>query len=178
MLLNHILLSLLVFISPIFPPVIIPFSYTLIWIRLVQGSSPIWLSLSTVIPAVVSSIMIWLLYDYMQDKLERFKKKNDDKDRFSRVEYKISTYIEGKKRLSRLNAKIKHYLTHKTSKLVLFLATIVAIDSAIPDIVVIWIVRKRLPFPLFILAVIIGKATVYLPIIWAWKWILVIFWNW
>ena len=111
--------------------------------------------------------MIWLLYEYMQNKLERFKKRNDDKDRFSRIEYKISTYIEGKKGLSSLNAKIKYYLTHKNSKVILFLATIVAIDSAIPDIVVIGIVRKRLPFPLFILAVIIGKATVYLPVIWA-----------
>jgi hypothetical protein len=38
-------------------------------------------------------------------------------------------------------------------------------------------VRKKLPFPLFVLAAIIGKATVYLPVIRAWKWILTIFWN-
>jgi hypothetical protein len=38
-------------------------------------------------------------------------------------------------------------------------------------------VRKRLPFPLFILAAIIGKSTVYLPVIWWAKRILTFFWS-
>ena len=177
MLLNHIILSLLVFISPIFPPVIIPFAYTLIWIRLLQWSGPIGLSFSTVIPAIISSIMIWILYSYMQTRLEKFKKKRNDNDWISRLEYRISAYVESKRKLNNLNTRIKNYLTTKNSMALLFFATIIAIDSAIPDIVVVGIVRKKLPFPLFVLAAIIGKATVYLPVIWAWKWILAIFWN-
>ena len=65
MLLNHILLSCLVFISPVFPPLIIPIAYTLIGIRLLQGAGPIALSFSTVVPAAVSSIIIRLMYGYM-----------------------------------------------------------------------------------------------------------------
>jgi hypothetical protein len=42
----------------------------------------------------------------------------------------------------------------------------------------VWIVRKKLPFPLFILAAIIGKCTVYLPVIWLWEWLLILIKSW
>ena len=177
MLLKHIIISLLVVISPVFPPVIIPITYTLIGIRLLQGAGPIAMSFSTVIPAAASSILIRLLYGYMHKRILAFKEKRDNKDRISRLENKFATYIENKKRLSKLNNKITNYLETKNSKLVLFLLTIVAIDSAIPDIVAIGIVRKRLPFPLFIIAAFIGKCTVYLPVIWWAKRILNLFWS-
>jgi len=177
MLLNHILLSLLVFVSPVFPPAIIPIAYTLIGVRLLQGSGPIGLSFSTVIPAAVSSILIRLLYGYAHKQILAFKAKRDNKDRISRLENKFATYIENRKWLSKFNKKITNYLWTKNSKRALFLLTIVAIDSAIPDIVAIGIVRKRLPFPLFILAAIIGKSTVYLPVIWWAKRILNLFWS-
>ena len=175
MLLRHILLSCLVAISPIFPPVIIPITYTLMGIRLLQGAGPIAMSFATVIPATASSILIRLLYWYLHRKILKFKEARDNKDRISRLEKRFAKYIENRKRLSKLNSKITNYLETKNSKLVLFLLTIVAIDSAIPDIVAIGIVRKRLPFLLFILAAIIGKCTVYLPVIRLGKWLLIRF---
>jgi hypothetical protein len=123
------------------------------------------MSFATVLPAAASSIMIWLLYGYMHKKILRFKEKRNNDDRISRIENRISKYMENRKRLSKLNKKITTYLETRNSKRVLFLLTIVAIDSAIPDIVAIGIVRKKLPFPLFILAAFIGKCTVYLPVI-------------
>ncbi|EKD25221.1 MAG: hypothetical protein ACD_80C00102G0013 [uncultured bacterium (gcode 4)] len=177
MLLKHIIISCLVIISPIFPPIIIPITYTLMGIRLVQGASPITMSLATVIPATLSSILIRLLYGYMHKRILAFKEKRDNKDRISRLEKRFAEYVENKKRLSNFNSKIKNYLETRNSTLVLFLLTIVAIDSAIPDIAAIGIVRKKLPFPLFILAALIGKSTVYLPVIWGTKRILNIFWS-
>lgn len=177
MLLKHLIISCLVVISPIFPPVIIPITYTLMGIRLVQGAGPIAMSLATVIPATISSILIRLLYGYVHKLILAFKAKRDNKDWISRLENKFATYIENRKWLSKFNKKITNYLGTKNSKRTLFLLTIVAIDSAIPDIVAIWIVRKRLPFPLFILAAFIGKSTVYLPIIWWAKRILTLFGN-
>ncbi len=177
MLLKHIIISLLVIISPVFPPVIIPITYTLIGIRLVQGAGPIAMSFATVIPAAASSILIRLLYGYVHRRILAFKEKRDNKDWISRLQKRFATYIENRERLSKLNTKITNYLETRNSKIALFLLTIVAIDSAIPDIVAIGIVRKRLPFPLFILAAIIGKSTVYLPVIWWAKRILNLFWN-
>ncbi|HMS91768.1 MAG TPA: hypothetical protein PKC87_06090 [Candidatus Absconditabacterales bacterium] len=177
MLLKHIIISCLVIISPIFPPVIIPITYTLMGIRLVQGAGPIAMSIGTVIPAALSSIAIWLLYGYMHRWILKFKEKRDNKDWISRWESKFATYIENRKGLNKFNKKITNYLEAKNSKRVLFLLTIVAIDSAIPDIAVIGIVRKRLPFVLFIIAATIGKATVYLPVIRGAKWILNVFGN-
>jgi membrane protein YqaA with SNARE-associated domain len=118
-----------------------------------------------VVPAALSSVMIRLLYGYMHKKILEFKAARDNKDWISRLEKRISKYLENRKRLSKLNKKITNYLESKNSRRVLFLLTIVAIDSAIPDIIAIGIVRKKLPFPLFILAAIIGKCTVYLPVI-------------
>ena len=107
-----------------------------------------------------------LLYGYMHRRILAFKAKRNNKDRISRLENKFAKYVENRERLNKFNKKITSYLETRNSKRILFLLTIVAIDSAIPDIVAIGIVRKRLPFPLFILAAIIGKCTVYLPIIW------------
>ena len=177
MLLEHLIISCLVVISPIFPPVIIPITYTLIGIRLLQWAGPIAMSFSTVVPAALSSILIRLMYGYVHRRILSFKAKRDNKDRISRLENRFAEYIENRKRLSKLNNKITNYLETKNSKLVLFLLTIVAIDSAIPDIVAVGIVRKRLPFPLFIIAAIIGKSTVYLPVIWWAKWILNLLWS-
>ncbi|MEI6773550.1 MAG: hypothetical protein WCL18_01660 [bacterium] len=117
------------------------------------------------------------MYGYMHRRILAFKAKRDNKDRISRLENRFATYIENRKRLSKLNNRITNYLETRNSKLILFLLTIVAIDSAIPDIVVVGIVRKRLPFPLFIIAAVIGKATVYLPIIRGAKRILNLFGN-
>ncbi|HBB04508.1 TPA: hypothetical protein DCZ39_06565 [Patescibacteria group bacterium] len=111
----------------------------------------------------------------MHKRILAFKEKRDNKDRISRLEKRFAEYVENKKRLSNFNSKIKNYLETRNSTLVLFLLTIVAIDSAIPDIAAIGIVRKKLPFPLFILAALIGKSTVYLPVIWGTKRILNIF---
>jgi len=101
----------------------------------------------------------------MHKKILKFKAARNNDDWISRLEKKFARYIENRKKLSRLNKKITKYLETKNSKLVLFLLTIVAIDSAIPDIVAIGIVRKKLPFWMFILAALIGKCTVYLPVI-------------
>ncbi|MCX6825378.1 MAG: hypothetical protein NTY80_04130 [candidate division SR1 bacterium] len=177
MLLKHIVISLLVVISPIFPPVIIPITYTLMGIRLLQGAGPIAMSFSTVLPAAASSILIRLLYGYVNKKILSFKEKRNNKDRISRLQNRFAIYISNRKRLSKINNKITNYLETRNSKLILFLLTIVAIDSAIPDIVAIGIVRKRLPFWLFIIAAIIGKSTVYLPVIWGAKRILNMFGN-
>lgn len=175
MLLKHIIISLLVIISPIFPPAILPITYTLMGVRLIQWSDPVAMSFATVIPGAISSILIRLLYGYIHRWILAFKTKRNNKDRISRLEKRLAKYIANKKRLSKMNNKITSYLETRKSKGVVFLLTILAIDSAIPDIVVIGIVRKKLPFFLFILAAIIGKATVYLPVIRAGKWILNLF---
>lgn len=164
-------------ISPVFPPIFIPIAYTLIGVRLLQGAWPVAMSFATVVPAAASSILIRLLYGYVHRRILRFKTNRNNKDRISRLEKKFADYIENRRRLSKINKKITNFLETKNSKVVLFLLTIVAIDSAIPDIVAIGIVRKRLPFLLFILAAIIGKSTVYLPIIRWTKRILMIFWS-
>jgi membrane protein YqaA with SNARE-associated domain len=165
MLLNHLIISCLVIISPLFPPVIIPITYTLIGIRLLQGAHPIILSLATVLPAIMSSILIWVLYGYIHGKIHRFKEKRENKDRISQLKNRYARYIENKKGLRKMNKKILTYLERKDSKFIIFLLTILALDSAIPDIIVIGLVRKRISLPLFVLATIVGKSTVYLPII-------------
>ncbi len=175
MLLKHIIISCLVVISPIFPPAIIPLTYTLMGIRLLQWAGPIAMSFATVIPAALSTIFIRLLYGYFHKKILKFKEARNNNDWISRLEKRFAKYLENRKKLSKLNNRITDYLETKNSKLVLFLLTIVAIDSAIPDIVAIGIVRKRLPFPLFILAALIGKCTVYLPVIRLWKGLLIRF---
>jgi len=97
MLLKHLIISCLVIISPIFPPAIIPVTYTLMGIRLLQGAGPIAMSFGTVLPAAASSILIWLLYGRLHRRILAFKEKRDNKDRISRLEKRFVKYMENKK---------------------------------------------------------------------------------
>ena len=97
MLLKHLIISILVIISPIFPPAIIPITYTLMGIRLLQGAGPIAMSFGTVLPAAASSILIRLLYGYVNKRILAFQEKRDNKDRISRLENKFATYIQNRK---------------------------------------------------------------------------------
>jgi len=175
MIIKQILLAFLVFISPLFPPVIIPFSYWIVALLLAQNYNPLILCIITIIPAALSSLMIRFFYWYVHKKIIAYKEKKDNKDIISRIEHKIAKYIENKKKLSKINQKIKSHLWANHWQLLLFLITILAIDSAIPDFVIVWIVRKKLNFWLFIIAAIIGKTIVYAPVILIWKWILTLF---
>ncbi len=175
MFIKQILLSFLVFISPLFPPVIIPFSYWIIAFLLAQNYSPRILSIITILPAAISSIIIRFFYWYVHKKILDYKHKRDNKDIISRIENRIIKYFENKKNLNKINQRIKKHLDANHGQLILFFVTIFAIDSAIPDFVVVGIVRKKLNFRLFLLASIIGKAIVYAPVIFIWKWILTLF---
>lgn len=175
MLTKQILLSFLVFISPLFPPVIIPFSYWIIAFLLAQNYSVRTLSIITILPAAFSSAIIWFFYWYVYKKISDYKHKREHKDMISRIENRIIKYFENKKGLNKINQKIKKHLDANHGQLILFFVTILAIDSAIPDFVVVGIVRKKLNFRLFLLASIIGKTIVYAPVIFLWKWILTLF---
>jgi len=175
MLIKQILLSFLVFISPLFPPVIIPFSYWIIAFLLTQNYSTRTLSIITILPAAFSSIIIRFFYWYVYKKISDYKHKRKHKDIISRIENKIIKYFENKKGLNKINQKIKKHLDTNHGQLILLFVTILAIDSAIPDFVVVGIVRKKMNFRLFLLSCIIGKTIVYAPVIFLWKWILTLF---
>jgi len=174
MFLKFLFISILVFVSPVFPPVIIPFSYIVIWWYLLNWIDPILLSIFTVGPATISTIAIWFLYGHINNKISSLKDKKNN-NRISKVESKIVNYTKSKKRLDKVNKKIIWFLESKKNVFVFFIITVFAINSAIPDIIVIWVVRKRLKLRMFICATIIWKAIVYLPIIWAGKWLLNVF---
>ncbi len=172
---KQIFLSFLVFISPLFPPVIIPFSYWIMAFLLAQNFNPWTLWIITILPAALSSVLIRFFYWYVYKRISNYREKKDNKDIISRTENRIVKYFENKKKLSRINHWIKGHLNAKHGQFILFLITIFAIDSAIPDFIVVGIVRKKLNFWLFLLAAIIGKTIVYAPVIFIWKWILILF---
>ncbi len=175
MFIKQILLSFLVFISPLFPPLIIPFSYWIIALLLAQNYNPRIVSIITILPAAFSSIMIRFFYWYVYKKILNYKNKNDNKDMISKIENRLVKYFKNRKKLNKISQKIKHHLSADHGQLILFFVTIFAIDSAIPDFIVVGIVRKKLNFRLFLLASIIGKTIVYAPVIFIWKWILILF---
>jgi membrane protein YqaA with SNARE-associated domain len=83
----------------------------------------------------------------------------------SKIENRLVKYFKNRKKLNKISQKIKHHLSADHGQLILFFVTIFAIDSAIPDFIVVGIVRKKLNFRLFLLPSIIGKTIVYAPVI-------------
>ena len=170
MFLQYLLLGTLVFISPIFPPIIIPFSYTTIGALLLQHAQPFSLAIITIVSASGSSILIRVLQKDLIGRFATYRKNSSGP--LARISNSITQRFTQQKQLSKLNTKLKQHLERDHGQFILFGITILAIQSAIPDLIIIRMLHKKLHFGYFLLAVILGKAIVYLPVIYIGKGIL------
>ena len=168
MILQFIILCVLIFLWPLFPPILIPISYSVTWALLIQDANPITLSILSVATATFSTTLIWLAQNHIIYKLNIINQKKDEK----KFLYKINKYFKKPKKIQKISKKRKKYIKTNHGKFATFLFTIVCYLPIIPDIITTRILYKKIKFPYFLLALIIGKSITHIPFIFFWKGIL------
>lgn len=164
---QHILLFLAAFISPLFPPVIMPFIYSLLGILLVQEADPRTLSFVTVIASTLSCIVTWLAWIPITASLQKFK--NEKSNTFiGKIERKISNYLSTTTWINKYTKRIESYANKKHGKIMFGFIVIFLLQSAVPDIIAIKMLQKRVSFWYFIVTAFLWKIILYIPIIFIW----------
>ena len=169
MIIQEFLLFFLTFFSPFLPSLVTPFSYPLIGILLLQKANPRILSGLTIGANTLGSIVIWIGRAYLTQAVKRYQEKKQHTDLFSYIVRSRHDYLTHHRNLNHHEQKIQRYLERKGGGIGLFIVSAFVFGSAIPDFIIIPILRKKVNFFYFLSAAIIGKSAVYLPLIFVGK---------
>lgn len=159
-----IMLCIITFLWPLFPPVLVPLSYSFTWVLLLQHANPILLSILSVWSATLSTTIIWIVQNYLIKKIKKLNKNN--------IFNQINNYFKKYTKVNKLSSKREKYIKTKNGKIITFLIAIVCYLPIIPDIITTRLLYKKIKFPYFLLALIIWKFFTHVPFIFLWKWLL------
>jgi hypothetical protein len=161
-----IILSIITFLWPLFPPVLVPLSYSFTGALLLQHANPFTLSIISVWSATLSTIIIRIVQNHIIKKLNKINIKKNS------ILNEINKYFKKNTKIKKLSLKREQYIQTKHGKIVTFFFAIICYLPIIPDIITTRLLYKKIKFPYFLLALIIGKFFTHVPFIFLWKWLL------
>lgn len=103
------LLGVLVFLSPLFPPLVVPFSYTVIGWLLVQHVDPWLLAAVSIVLSTISCMLTWILWVRIHEKVGEYQKVKRHNDFFSKVEKKIEDWFAKRETMNAYAQKLQRY---------------------------------------------------------------------
>ena len=179
MILQFVILSLVLFFSPLVPPVLSPLAYSMTGALLLQKVNPWLLTLITVSVVTFTNIVVRILQDYIIKKINLQKKVGYKKLWvFSWILKKFDYYFNNHSKIATIWSKRQKFAETDQGKLVTFFFAVFCFLPVLPDIVGNRILYKKIKFIPFIIAVIIGKTISHGGFIFLWKWILSLFNIW
>lgn len=165
MILQLFLLWIIIILSPLVPPILVPLSYSMTGVLILQNIDPWILSIVSVGAAVVADIIIWKMQNFVIPRITIDKDLLKDKNIFSRAINKMHSYFKKGERIGRLWLKWEKKLEKKSGRIATFLFAIFCYLPIIPDIISTRMLYKKIKIPYFIIAVIIGKSITHIPFI-------------
>ena len=84
---------------------------------------------------------------------------------FARIINKMNSYFKKEERIGKLWMRWEKYIEKRSGKIVTFLFAIFCYLPILPDIIGTRMLYKKIKFPYFIIAVIIGKSLTHIPFI-------------
>lgn len=162
-----IILCIITFLWPLFPPILVPLSYSFTGALLLQHADPILLSILSVWSATLSTTIIWIIQNHLIKKISSFNKKNKNN-----LLIQINKYFKKYTQVHKLSSKREKYIKTKNGRIITFLIAIVCYLPIIPDIITTRLLYKKIKFHYFFLALIIWKCFTHIPFIFLWKWLL------
>ncbi len=176
MVLQLFILALVIIASPLVPPVLVPLSYSMTGAILLQGINPWTLSIVSVWAAVLTDVIIRIIQNHVIEKIAEYEQIDIKEQRWiHRTSNKINAFFKKQKDLSKLGKKREEYGKTKRGRVATFLFAIFCYMPVIPDIISTRLLYKKIDFPSFVIAVIIGKSITHIPFIFLGKWILQLF---
>lgn len=165
MILQLFLLWIIIIVSPLVPPILVPLSYSITGVLIVQNIDPWILSMVSVGAAVIADIIIWKMQNFVIPRMTINEDILKDKNIFSRAINKMHSYFKKEERIGRLWLKWEKQLEKKSGRIATFLFAIFCYLPIIPDIISTRMLYKKIKIPYFIIAVIIGKSITHIPFI-------------
>ena len=151
-------------LAPLIPPLLSPLGFTLTGILVAQKANPWTLSLITVGVATISAIIIRNLQNHIIKKLT-LQEKIEGKNIFVRIVNTTNIYFRNQRQITAIGLRREKYIETKTGRFATFIFAIFCFLPVIPDIIGTRILYKKIKFPYFVLAVIIGKSLSHIPFI-------------
>ena len=147
------------------PPILVPLSYSMTGALVIQKIDPWILSIVSVAAAVIADIIIWKMQNFVIPRMTINEDPLHDRNIFARIINKMNSYFKKEERIGRLSLKWEKYLEKRTGRVMTFLFAIFCYLPIIPDIICTRILYKKIKFPYFVMASIIGKALTHIPFI-------------
>jgi len=167
------ILAIVIIVSPLVPPVLVPLSYSMTGALLLQGLNPWVLSIVSVLAAALTDVIIRIIQGRVIEKISIYEQIDEDKQRWiHRTSNKINAFFKKQRNLSKLGKKREEYGKTKKGKVATFFFAIFCYIPIIPDIISTRLLYKKIDFPYFLIAVIIGKSITHIPFIFLGKWLL------
>ena len=140
------LLWILIIVSPLVPPILVPLSYSMTGALVLQKIDPWILSLVSVAAAVIADIIIWKMQNFVIPRMTIDEDLSKDKNIFSRIINKMNSYFKKEERIGRLSVKWEKYLEKRSGRIITFLFAIFCYVPVIPDIIATRILYKKIKF--------------------------------
>jgi membrane protein YqaA with SNARE-associated domain len=150
--------------APIGPTILSPLAYSLTGALLVQKANPRILSVVAVSVSTLAAILVRAIQNHIIEKMSIYEK-IDSKHRFHLTVNRINKYFKNHKRIIGLSLRREKYIETKDGRLATFLFAIFCFLPVLPDIICIRLLYKKIKFPSFVGAVIIGKIITFVPFI-------------
>lgn len=155
-------------LAPLVPPILSPLGFTLTGVLVVQKANPRILSLITVGVSTLAAIIIWKIQNHIIKRLTLEEKIKGD-NIFARMVNKMNSYYKREERIARISLRREKYIETRTGRIATFFFAVFCFLPVIADIISIRILYKKIKFPYFVLAVIIGKSISHIPFIFVGK---------
>lgn len=165
MILQLFILWLVIIVSPLVPPILVPLSYSMTGALILQQIDPRILSMVSVGAAVIADIIIWKMQNFVIPRMTINEDPLQDKNIFARIINKMNSYFKKEEKIGKIWLKWEKYLEKKSGRVLTFLFAIFCYIPVIPDIIATRLLYKKIKFPYFVLASIIGKSITHIPFI-------------
>lgn len=159
------LLWIIIIVSPLVPPILVPLSYSMTAAMVVQKIDPWILSIVSVAAAVLADIIIWKMQNFVIPRMTIDEDPLKDRNIFARIINKMNSYFKKEERIGKLSLKWEKQLEKRSGRIITFFFAIFCYLPILPDIIWTRILYKKIKFPYFIIAAIIGKSITHIPFI-------------
>jgi len=132
---------------------------------ILQKASPWILSIITVGVSTLTAMIIRKMQNYIIPKMTMDEDPLKSKHIIARIINKMNSYFKKEEKIGRLSARWEKHLEKKTGRVLTFFFAIFCFLPILPDIIGTRILYKKIKFPYFIIAVIIGKSITHIPFI-------------
>lgn len=159
------LLWMVIIISPLVPPILVPLSYSMTGALILQKIDPRILSIVSVFAALIADIIIRKMQNFIIPKITINEDPVKGKHIVALIINKMNSYFKKEERIGKLWVKRERYIEKRSGRIMTFVFAILCYLPILPDIIGTRILYKKIKLPYFIIAVIIGKSITHIPFI-------------